>query len=122
VQWSVPTKKDCAGIRRALPDKPAERVVQARANGALSALLARDRWCLGWRSVLSGVMLLMGLAARLGFLVGTYANVRTLVLLFLLNFLVMCDVSCVRHVGSISKFSTLRPRAHGWRRTNGRLA
>ena len=46
-------------------------------------------------------MLLVWFTPRLGCLVRTYADVRTLVLFFLLNFLVMRDVSCVGHGGSI---------------------
>jgi hypothetical protein len=75
--------------------------LQVWATDVLRALLARDRGCLGRRSVFSGVMLLVWFTPRLECLVRTYADVRTLVLLFLLNFLVMRDVSCVRHGGSI---------------------
>ena len=48
-------------------------------------------------------MLLVWFAPRLRRLVRACANVLTLVPLFLLNFLVMRDVSCVRHGFSISK-------------------
>ena len=70
---------------------------------ALGVLFARNCWCLSWRSLLSGVMLLVWFAPRLWRLIRARPNVHTLVLLFLLNFLVMRDVSCVRHGYSISK-------------------
>ena len=66
----------------------------------LAVLVARNCWCLGWRSVIPGVMFLVWFAPRLWLLVRTCAYVFTLVLLFLLYLLVMRDVSCVGHVDS----------------------
>ena len=70
---------------------------------ALGVLVTRDCWCLGWRSVIPGVMFLVWFTPRLWLLVRACAYVFTPVLLFLLHLLVMRDVSCVRHGDSTEK-------------------
>jgi len=114
-----PSARQPPRLRPVWPHFSREFELGARAGCRLRVLVARNRWCLSGRSVIPGVMFLVRFPPRLRLLVRACAYVFTLVLLFLLHFLVMRDVSCVRHGDSIKPLK-LRLLAQGSRRTNGR--